>query len=61
MCNLLCIGLHVFLYNTIKWPYQPKHSPNMHCNCIKMRKKQRKQLQCKCLNIDKYLQKDLID
>ena len=37
MFNLLCIGLHVFLYNTIKWPYQPKHSPSMHCNCIKMR------------------------
>ena len=28
MFNLLCrpIDLHVFLYNTIKLPYQPKHS-----------------------------------
>ena len=39
MFNHLYIGLHVFLYNTIKWPYQPKHSPSMHCNCIKMREK----------------------
>ena len=21
--------MYVFLYNTIKWPYQPKHSPSL--------------------------------
>ena len=23
--------MYVFLYNTIKWPYQPKHSPSLLC------------------------------
>ena len=30
--------LYLVLYNTIKWPYQPKHSPSMRLivtdNCI---------------------------
>ena len=25
--------MYVFLYNTIKWPYQPKHSPSQSHSC----------------------------